>query len=80
MSSQDTKAELDKTLAKLGELRDELRVKVHLASLDAKDEWRKLEDRVQHVVDEAKREATDMSRKAATEAMKALEKFRASLS
>ena len=39
----ELKEELKKSVAALRTLRDEVRVKIHLAGLDAKTEWNKLE-------------------------------------
>jgi hypothetical protein len=39
MDTQQIKAELDKNLQKLQTLRDEVKVRLHLASLEAKTEW-----------------------------------------
>ena len=39
----DTKDQLAKAVEHLKQQRDELRVKMHLAKADAKDEWAKLE-------------------------------------
>ncbi len=55
------KAELQEMLDDIKKLRDELKVKVHLASLDVKDAWKKLEPRV----DELQRQALDAGKKAA---------------
>jgi len=41
------KKDIQKTLADLHTLRDELRVKAHLAGMDAKDEWAKIEDELE---------------------------------
>jgi len=39
----DTKGQLAKTVERLKQQRDELRLKLHLAKADAKDEWARLE-------------------------------------
>jgi hypothetical protein len=39
MDTTQIKAELDRNLKKLSGLREEVKLKLHLASLDAKQEW-----------------------------------------
>jgi len=78
----DTTAELRKELRKsielLRTLRDEVRVKVHLGSMDLKNEWNKLEPRLEEVEKKAG-ELSDASRTALAEALKRLKKVRSSL-
>jgi hypothetical protein len=58
MKTTDVKNELSKGLDKLTTLRDEAKLHLHLASLDAKQEWNeKLEPRI----DELQRGAAEMS-------------------
>lgn len=48
--AEPMKDEFDKTLADLRSLRDEIKVKVHLASMDVKDTWsKKLEPRMREL-------------------------------
>ncbi len=70
----DLKEELKRGVAALQALRDEVRVKLHLASLDAKTEWNKLEP---HLADleRSAGEATEASRRAIEEAIKKVKKF-----
>jgi imidazoleglycerol phosphate dehydratase HisB len=77
-TTTDLKNELKKSLALLQELRDEVRVKLHLAAMDVKDEWNKLEPHLADV-ERAAQEATEASRHAVTEAVGKLKKFRQSL-
>jgi hypothetical protein len=72
------KDELKKGLDHLQTLRDEVRVRLHLASLDAKQEWDKLEPHLLDV-ERAAHEASEASRHAVTDAVERLKKFRASL-
>ena len=60
MDTPNLKQEIDKQLAALDTLRDDLRVRIHLAGLDAKDAFEKLE----HEVKTLKREATESARSA----------------
>jgi predicted nucleic acid-binding Zn-ribbon protein len=72
------KSDLKKSLSELQRLRDEIRVRLHLAGMDLKDQWNKLEP---HLAD-VERKAADVSEASRTlldEAVKKLEKFRASL-
>jgi hypothetical protein len=70
----ELKEELKKSIAALRTLRDEVRVKMHLASLDAKTEWNKLEP---HLFDleRAAEEATEASRRKVEEAIQKVKKF-----
>jgi hypothetical protein len=55
MANQPIKAEIDKGIEKLALLRDEVRLQLHLASLDAKREWEeKLAPRAVEVESKAK--------------------------
>lgn len=54
----------------LQQLRDEIRLKLHLASMDAKDEWDRLEPQVEHAlstIDSVARETVDDLKKRMTE-------------
>jgi len=42
----DVKERIDEILNDLKQERDELKVKLHLAKLDASDEWKKLEEKL----------------------------------
>ena len=59
-------------------LRDEARVKLHLAGMDAKQEWRALEPRIEEIEDAAK-EVSETTRVAVRDTLKKVEKFVASL-
>ena len=68
----DLKSDLRKSLERLQTLRDEVRVRLHLGTLEVKDQWRKLEP---HLGDVEKRaeELTEASRAAIHDALKRLE-------
>lgn len=54
----------------LQQLRDEIRLKLHLASMDAKVEWDRLEPQVEHAlstIDSVARETVDDLKKRMTE-------------
>jgi len=77
-TASELKNELKKSLSHLQTLRDEVRVRLHLASMDLKDQWNKLEP---HLADVEKKavDASEASRTLIHDAVKKLEKFRASL-
>jgi len=74
----DMKAEIDKTLDQMRTLRDEVRLKVHLAGMDAEDEWRKLEPQL-HAAEKIAEDVTDATKKTLTEAYERLSKLAASM-
>jgi hypothetical protein len=78
-TTDDLKVELKKSLELLRTIRDEVRVKMHLAGMEAKEEaWKKLEP----LLDAAERtahEASDASRAAVADAVKRLKAFRETL-
>jgi LPS O-antigen subunit length determinant protein (WzzB/FepE family) len=78
-TTADLKNELQKSLGLLKTLRDEVRVRLHLASMDIKDQWKKIEPRLEDAEKKAVEQVSEASRAALTEAVKRLEKFRASL-
>jgi alcohol dehydrogenase class IV len=79
MDTQHIKEEVDKNLEKLTTLRDEVKVQLHLATLDAKQEWdEKLAPKVLEVEQTAK-SATESTRQAVKELVGRLEDFLARL-
>jgi DNA-binding transcriptional regulator GbsR (MarR family) len=78
-TTTDLKKEIDKSLELMRTLRDEVRVKLHLAGMDAKDEWRKLEPRLDEV-ERAAAAATEATKVAVTDAVKAVSKLREKIS
>jgi hypothetical protein len=77
--TEKLKTDLKKSLADLETVSDEVRLKLHLAGMDAKKEWRELERELEAArkdVDQAVNEAT---REALDEAIAKLRKFRAAL-
>jgi hypothetical protein len=59
MDTNRYKETLERELALLTKMRDELKVQMHLAKADAKDEWAKLEKNWLSVQDELKRVSGD---------------------
>jgi hypothetical protein len=74
----ELKKELEKSLTKLQTLRDEVRVRLHLAGMDLKQQWDKLEPQLEQVEKKAG-EVSEEARTVLSEAVKKLEKFRSSL-
>jgi hypothetical protein len=78
-TTTELKTEIQKSIGLMRTLRDEIRVKLHLAGLDAKEEWKKLEPQVAEV-ERAACELTEATRAAVTDAVKRLTKLRSTLS
>jgi lipid II:glycine glycyltransferase (peptidoglycan interpeptide bridge formation enzyme) len=78
-TTTELKAEIWKSLDLMRTLRDEVRVKLHLASLDAKDEWNALEPQLARLEQSAS-ELTEATHKALCSAVQRLGKIRKSLS
>mgnify|MGYP000019272104 CR=1 FL=1 len=77
-ATEDIRKGLNEGLNELEQVADEIRVRLHLAGMDAKDAWGKLEPRL----DEARmhaRSATASSRKTFDDILKALRDFRKTL-
>ena len=75
-AAQDLKAELDKSAKILRELREELRVRMHLGAMDVKDEWRRLEPRLEATLEQAGRDVSDATRSAVVEVTEAARRVR----
>lgn len=75
---QDLKSEIQKSLDMMRTLRDEVRVKLHLAGMEAKDEWRKIEPALDDV-ERTANEFTEATQTAISEAVKTLSKLRSAL-
>lgn len=74
----DLKSEMKKGVDLLKTLRDEVKVKLHLAGMDAKDQWAKLEPELSKV-ERAADQATESSKKLLDETLKRLKAIRDSL-
>jgi hypothetical protein len=60
MNNETVRKSLQQTLEDLKTLRDEIRVNLHLAGMDLRDEWRKLEKRMEaQAASERTRATTD---------------------
>jgi uncharacterized protein YhaN len=78
-TTTELKNEIEKSLDLMRTLRDEVRVKLHLAGMDAKDEWKKLEPHLTEVERTADK-FTEATRAAVSDAVKRLSKLRSLLS
>ena len=77
-ATEDIRKGLHEGLNELEQVADEIRVKLHLAGMDAKDAWGKLEPRLDDARQHA-RSATASSRKAFEEIVEAIRDFRKTL-
>ena len=68
------KEDVKKSLDLVRSLRDEARLQMHLAGMEAKERWNKLEPQVE-AVERTAQEATESSRTALQEAVKLLKEF-----
>jgi hypothetical protein len=79
MVPANIKDEVDKNIERLQTLRDEVKLKLHLASLEAKTEWdEKLSPKL-FEVEEAAKQATDSTRLTTKELVAKVEQFLARL-
>ncbi|WP_437765077.1 hypothetical protein WMF27_31870 [Sorangium sp. So ce281] len=76
--TSELKSDLNKSLESLQTLRDEIRVRLHLAGMDAKDAWDKLEPRLLDA-EKLAEDASEASRKALREIVEKVKEFRSSL-
>jgi hypothetical protein len=74
----DLKTELQKGAELLKTLRDEIKVKLHLGGMEAKDQWAKLEPELWKV-ERAAQQATESSKRLVDEAVQKLKSLRDSL-
>jgi vacuolar-type H+-ATPase subunit H len=78
-AGKELKAELEKSLAHLATLRDEVKVRMHLASMDLKKQWDELEPRIRAATEQARRDVSSASQALVTEVTEALKKLRGRL-
>ena len=79
MESKRLRARLDAQLDELTQMKDEIRVKLHLAGMDAKDAWRDLEpklDKLEHDAAEEGENIADATLALAKNLSEAVRKFR----
>jgi len=77
--TRDLKVELEKSAALLRKMRDEVRVQLHLGGMEVKQEWNKLEPRLESALDSAARDVSEASRTAIVELTDAVRRLRKSL-
>ena len=75
----ELKTEIQKSLARMRRLRDEVRVRVHFADVDAIEEWEALLPRLAHV-ERAAKDCTETSFRAISDCVRRLSKLRSLLS
>lgn len=76
--TEEIRHQLAAALGTMKRLRDEIRVDLHLANLEARNQWRELEPRMQEA-ERLARDISETSRKAVEEIISRLRAFRASL-
>ncbi|MGK4000490.1 hypothetical protein [Sorangium sp. So ce1024] len=74
----DLKSDLTKSLESLQTLRDEIRVRLHLAGMEAKDAWGKLEPTLLDA-EKLAEDVSETSRNALRDILEKVKEFRASL-
>ncbi|WP_437543878.1 hypothetical protein WME95_35045 [Sorangium sp. So ce327] len=76
--TSELKSDLNKSLESLQTLRDEIRVRLHLAGMDAKDAWDKLEPKLLDA-EKLADDVSEASRHALREIVEKVKEFRSSL-
>ncbi|WP_437524120.1 hypothetical protein WME79_35400 [Sorangium sp. So ce726] len=76
--TSELKSDLNKSLESLQTLRDEIRVRLHLAGMDAKDAWNKLEPKLLDA-EKLADDVSEASRHALHEIVEKVKEFRSSL-
>jgi len=76
--TSELKSDLNKSLESLQTLRDEIRVRLHLAGMDAKDAWDKLEPKLLDA-EKLADDVSEASRNALREIVEKVKEFRSSL-
>jgi hypothetical protein len=77
-TTDDLKTEIKKTMSLLLTLRDEARVKIHLAGMDVKAAWKSIEPKIEEA-EKIAEDASEATLKTITGTAKKLEKLVASL-
>lgn len=79
METTALKGEARKALDTLQSLRDEIRLQIHLAGMDAKDRWHELEPRIESALVRAADGGSEIGKTLLHELTEELHKLRASL-
>lgn len=74
-ATNEIKQHLRESLRLLRTLRDEIRLEVHLAGMEAKEKWKSIEPRVEHA-ERMARNASDASMKALHDTIDAVKNFK----
>jgi DNA repair exonuclease SbcCD ATPase subunit len=75
---EDVRGQIEGILTELQTVRDEIRVRIHLAGMELKDTWKDIETRIEDF-ENKKPEASHMVRDAAAELREAFRSLRAKL-
>ncbi|HSP79476.1 MAG TPA: hypothetical protein VLQ93_13150 [Myxococcaceae bacterium] len=78
MNEQQMREWMNENLDRLKVLRDEIRVDIHLASMEAKDKWKELEPVVRDA-EKLAEDVSDVSRRAMEELVEKFRHFRESV-
>ncbi len=78
MNEQQVREWMNENLGRLKMLRDEIRVDIHLASMEARDKWKELEP-VLHDAEKLAEDVSDVSRRAMEELVEKFRHFRESV-
>jgi len=78
MKNEELKQHLQDGLTAVKRLRDEIRVDLHLAGMDARDKWKELEPHLAHA-EKLADDVSDVSKKAMEDMLKKFKDFKASL-
>jgi hypothetical protein len=78
MNERQMREWVKENLDRLERLRDEIRVDIHLASMDAKDKWKELEPLVRDA-EKLADDMSDVSRRAMEELLEKIRQFRESI-
>lgn len=78
MNERQMRDWMKENLGRLKTLRDEIRVDIHLASMDAKDKWKEMEP-VMRDAEKLADEVSDVSRRAMEDLVEKFRRFRESV-
>jgi hypothetical protein len=78
-ATNDVKSELERTAKALRELRDEVRLQMHLGGLEAKHEWSRLEPRLEATLERAAADISEATRRTLVEVTEAVRRLRDTL-
>jgi len=79
MKTQELKKQYEETVSHLHQLKDEIRLEIHLAGMDVQSRWKDLETRLSDLQLKAKTEVNDTTRHAADELVTQFKKLKTSI-